>query len=122
MPLNRFTSKLSSKIVLKMSNTFPIAIFLLAALGLVVTLRRYWRELLFVYLVVLSMLGEALMYYGTSRFRTPIEPLLILLAAGSLWWLFQDAPGTLRWRINSLISTRPLSNNLLEVVTNTKER
>lgn len=122
MPLNRFTSKLSSKIVLKMSNTFPIAIFLLAALGLVVTLRRYWRELLFVYLVVLSTLGEALIYYGTSRFRTPIEPLLILLAAGSLWWLFQDAPGTLRWRINSLMSTRTFSNNLREVVTNTKER
>jgi 4-amino-4-deoxy-L-arabinose transferase-like glycosyltransferase len=92
MPLNRFTGQLSSKIVLGMSNTFPIAIYMLAALGLVVTLKRYWRELLFVYLVVLTTLGEALIYYGTSRFRTPIEPLLILLAAGFLCWLTQGEP------------------------------
>jgi 4-amino-4-deoxy-L-arabinose transferase-like glycosyltransferase len=99
MPLNRFTSKLSSKIVRDMSDRLPIVIFLLAALGLVVTLKQYWRELLFVYLIILATLGESLVYYGTSRFRTPIEPLLILLAAGSLWWLTQDAPGTLRWHM-----------------------
>jgi hypothetical protein len=81
-----------------MSETLPIAVCLLAALGLVITLKRFWRELLFAYLVILATLGEALLYYGSSRFRAPIEPLLILLAAGALWWLIEDKPGTLRWR------------------------
>jgi 4-amino-4-deoxy-L-arabinose transferase-like glycosyltransferase len=96
LPMERFPAQLSSQIVHAMSTTFPIPIFFLAALGLLVTLKRFWRELLFVYLIILCTLGEALVYYGSSRFRAPIEPLLILLAAGALWWLFQDAPGTLR--------------------------
>lgn len=99
LPMERFPAQLSSQIVRAMSETFPIPIFLLAAFGLVVTLRRFWRELLFAYLVILATLGEALAYYGSSRFRAPIEPLLIVLAAGTLWWLIQDVPGTLRWHL-----------------------
>jgi 4-amino-4-deoxy-L-arabinose transferase-like glycosyltransferase len=100
MPLNRFPNGFSSKIVLDMSETFPIPIFLLAALGLVVTLRRYWRELFFTYLVVLSTLGEIQVFYGNARFRSPIEPILILFTAGALWWLTQTTPGTLRWKLS----------------------
>ncbi|HLI70776.1 MAG TPA: glycosyltransferase family 39 protein [Ktedonobacteraceae bacterium] len=98
-PMERFSSLLASQVVRAMSETFPIPIMLLAALGLVVTLRRFWRELFFAYLVILITLSEALVYYGSSRFRAPIEPLLILLAAGALWWLTQDEPGTLRRRM-----------------------
>ena len=101
LPMERFPAQLSSQIVYAMSEAFPIPIFLLAAFGLIVTLRRFWRELLFAYLVMLCTLGEALVYYGSSRFRAPIEPLLILLAAGALWWLFRNEPGTLRWRLKS---------------------
>jgi hypothetical protein len=97
MPVNRF-SGLSTETVLAMSKTFPIPIFVLAVLGLIVTFRRYWRELCFVYLVVLGTLAEALVFYGNSRFRSPIEPIFIVLTAGALWWLTQTAPGTLRWR------------------------
>jgi hypothetical protein len=71
---------------------------LLAALGFVVTLRRYWRELLFAYLVILATLAEIVIFYGNSRFRSPIEPLLILLGAGALWWLTETGPGTLHSR------------------------
>lgn len=99
LPMERFPDQLSSQIVYGMSEIFPILVFLLAAIGLVATLKRYWRELLFAYLVVLVTLGEALVYYGSSRFRAPIEPILVLLAAGGIWWLTQDAPGTLRWRM-----------------------
>jgi 4-amino-4-deoxy-L-arabinose transferase-like glycosyltransferase len=98
-PMERFPNLASSQAVLFMSKTLPIPVLILAALGLIVTLRKYWRELLFAYLVILATLGEALVYYGSSRFRAPIEPLLIVLAAGALWWLTQDAPGTLRWRL-----------------------
>ena len=99
LPMERFPRLLSSQIVHVMSEMFPIAIFLLAGIGLFATLKRSWRELLFAYLVLLATLGEALVYYGSSRFRAPIEPILILLAAGGIWWLTQDAPGTLRWRM-----------------------
>jgi len=100
MPLNRFSNGRSTKIVLAMSETFPIPIFLLAALGLFVTRRRYWHEFFFAYLVVLGTLAEILFFYGNARFRTPIEPILILLTAGALWWLTQTAPGTLHWKLN----------------------
>jgi len=97
MPLNRFLYQPSTKIVHKMSETLPYGIFLFAAIGLVVTLRRYWRELLFAYLVILGTLAEIMVFYGNARFRSPIEPLLILLGAGALWWLTESQPGTLRW-------------------------
>jgi hypothetical protein len=92
-----------------MSETFPILVMLLAALGFVVTLRRFWRELLFAYLVILGTVAEILVFYGSSRFRSPIEPLLILLGAGALWWLTEAGPGTLlrslRMRRLSSVST-----------------
>lgn len=109
LPMERFPGTLPSQVVLAMSETFPLAIFFLAALGLIVTLKRCWRELLFTYLVILVALGEALVYYGSSRFRAPVEPLLILLAAGALWWLTQDAPGTLRWRLKAR-EQQPVAN------------
>ena len=90
MPMYRFPTQLSSQVQLILAQIFPIPIFLLAALGLVVTLRRCWGELWFSYAVLLLTLGEALAYYGSSRFRAPIEPLLILLAAGALWWLMRS--------------------------------
>jgi hypothetical protein len=96
MPLDRFPDQNSSRFVLKMSETMPYAVFALAGLGLVVTRRRYWRELLFAYLVILGTLAEILVFYGNARFRSPIEPLLLLLGAGALWWLTETQPGTLR--------------------------
>ncbi len=100
LPMVRFPGKQSSQIVLAMSETFPIPVLLLAAVGLVVTFRRYWHELLFAYGVILSTVGEALVFYGNARFRSPIEPLLILLATGALWWITQAEPGTLRWQLS----------------------
>jgi hypothetical protein len=91
LPMIRFPGQRSSQIVLDMSETFPIPILLLAALGLVVTFRRYWQELLFAYGVILSTVGEILIFYGNARFRSPIEPILILLTTGALWWLTEKA-------------------------------
>ena len=83
-----------------MSETFPVPVLLLAGPGLVLTFRRYWHELLFAYAVILSTVGEVLVFYGNARFRSPIEPLLILLATGALWWITQPEPGTLRWELS----------------------
>lgn len=96
LPTARFTQQQSTQLVLSMMKTIPIYIFILAGLGFIVTLRR-WRELLFIYFTILLTIAECLIFYGIPRFRAPIEPLLILLAAGSAWWLTQRERGTLRW-------------------------
>jgi 4-amino-4-deoxy-L-arabinose transferase-like glycosyltransferase len=114
MPLTRFTSQRSTRIVLKMSETIPYAIFLAAALGLVVTLRRYWRELLFAYLVILGTVAGIVVFYGNSRFRSPIEPLLLLLGAGALWWLTESQPGTLHyWMRHRELMREPQESHVL---------
>ncbi len=89
MPIDRFPTRLPSHIVSAMSYAFPIPIMLLAALGLIVTRRNYWPELLFAYLVMLGTIGEILVFYGNARFRSPIEPLFIVLAMGAIQWLWQ---------------------------------
>lgn len=96
LPVERFSNQRSSQIVLAMMKTFPIAVFILAALGLAVTFWR-WRELLFLYFIILLTIGECLIYYGSARFRAPIEPILILLASSGIWWLTAQEKGTLRW-------------------------
>lgn len=99
MPMYRFSNQLSSQIQIRLADILPIPIFILAALGLVTTLKKRWRELLFPVTILLLTLGEALAYYGSSRFRAPAEPILLLLAAGGLWWLTRREPGSLRWLV-----------------------
>lgn len=101
LPTDRFPDQQSSRIVLSMMKTFPIPIFLLAALGLAVNFWR-WRELLMIYLVILLTIAECLVFYGSARFRAPIEPMLILLAAGAMWWLTHREKGTLWWIVGKL--------------------
>src|SRR5260370_35562363 len=64
-----------------------IPVFILAAFGLVVTWRRKWRQLMFIYLVIGLTIGECLIFYGSSRFRAPIEPMLVILLSGGIWWV-----------------------------------
>jgi 4-amino-4-deoxy-L-arabinose transferase-like glycosyltransferase len=96
LPVDTFSYQRSSKIVLKMMETFPIAVFILAALGLALTFRR-WRELLFSYLMILLTVAQCIIFYGIPRFRAPIEPILILLGAGAVWWVTSRDAGSLRW-------------------------
>jgi hypothetical protein len=72
-------------VVAAMMVTTPL-VFALAAFGLAVTGKR-WRDLLFVYLIIALTLVQSIVFYGIPRFRTPLEPLLILLGAGALWQL-----------------------------------
>src|SRR5258708_40284409 len=83
-------------------NTTPIAIIFLAACGLVLSLRSKWKELLVPYLVIGLTIVTCVALMGSSRFRAPIEPLLVLLTGGTLWWLTSAEPGTLR----ALLKTR----------------
>lgn len=93
LPMYRFPDQLSSQVLRLLAQTFPLPIFLLAAAGLVITLKQRWQDLLFPYAILLATQLEALIFYGSSRFRSPIEPLLILFAASALGKLAQILPG-----------------------------
>ncbi len=93
MPIYRFPYQFSSKLVLVVLNLFAWPIYALALYGLIMT-RGKWRELLFVYLILLFTILENLIFYGSPRFRAPIEPLLLLLSAGAFWWIAHNTLGT----------------------------
>jgi 4-amino-4-deoxy-L-arabinose transferase-like glycosyltransferase len=88
LPINRFPDRSASKLVVDMMLVITPIVFALAALGLFLT-RKRWRELLFIYLMIGITIIQALVFYGIPRFRAPIEPMLILLAAGALWGIGQ---------------------------------
>ncbi len=96
LPVREFPTRLSSQILWDLMNTTPVAIIFLAACGLVLTLRSKWKELLVPYLVIGLTIVTCVVLMGSSRFRSPIEPLLALLTGGALWWLTSAEPGTLR--------------------------
>ncbi len=73
-----------------------IPIFLFAAIGLIVTWTRKRKYLLMGYLMIALLTLQSVVFYGSPRFRAPIEPILVLLAGGALWWLFCNELGTLR--------------------------
>lgn len=84
LPTDRFADLFAAQAVQVMMNVLPIPLVLLAALGLLVT-RRRWREFLMLYFFLLLTVVQGLVLYGTARFRAPLEPLLIVLAVCALW-------------------------------------
>lgn len=88
LAINRFPDQASSHFVVLMMEIITPIVFALAALGLWLT-RRRWRELLFIYFMIGLTIGQCLILYGIPRFRAPIEPMLILLGTGALWWVGQ---------------------------------
>ncbi len=102
MAFREFPDRFSSHVVWYLIQLMSPVVFLLAGLGLVVTWRRYRRRLVVVYLVLAETTVLNVAYYGSSRFRAPIEPLLVLLAGAAVWWLTSTEPGSLRaWRRGS---------------------
>ena len=87
LPVDQFPSRLSSQIIRRMMRYMPPLIFALTALGLIATWKKKRKELLPIYLVLLFTIAQCIAFYGSVRFRAPIEPLLVILATGFLWWL-----------------------------------
>ena len=96
LPFIEFPGQISSQVVGWMTLLMPIPIFLLAIFGLRVTWQYRKQQFLIVYSAIAMTIVQNLVFYGVMRFRAPIEPLLVLLAGGALWWLTCDEPGTLR--------------------------
>jgi len=55
-------------------------------IGLVVTARD-WRRMLGLYAMIAVHLAAALVFYGSLRARSPIEPVMAIFAACGLAWL-----------------------------------
>src|SRR6266566_1615368 len=110
LPTVRFPQQQPTQLVLRMMKTWPIYLFILAAFGLAVTLWR-WRELLFIYFMIFLTIAQNIIYYGIPRFRAPIEPMLILLAAGFIWSLTYNKKGTIRWMIDKIRHKDQISTN-----------
>ncbi len=91
LPMNQFPHRHSSQFVVILLETVSSPLFLLAAFGLWAT-RHKWRDLLFVYFIAAMTIVQSLYFYGSSRFRAPIEPLVLLFVAGTLWWIFSKIP------------------------------
>jgi 4-amino-4-deoxy-L-arabinose transferase-like glycosyltransferase len=100
LPVKQFPDRVSSKIVWEAMITTPIVVIVLAFFGLLVTWRRRWRHLLIPVLLVIMDAAQCIVFYGSSRFRAPIEPVLLLLMGGAIWWLAQRIPRTVRRRTN----------------------
>jgi 4-amino-4-deoxy-L-arabinose transferase-like glycosyltransferase len=99
LPFEEFPDRLSSKIMLYLIPITSLPLFVLAVGGLLATWKRWKYRLLVVYLVLALTIAENIAFYGNMRFRAPIEPLLVLLAGGALWWLSSHDRRTLRYRL-----------------------
>ncbi|MGZ3625319.1 MAG: ArnT family glycosyltransferase [Ktedonobacteraceae bacterium] len=125
LPTVRFAQQPSTQFVVHMMKTWPIYLFILATLGLAVTLWR-WRELLFIYFMIILTVAQNIFYYGSARLRAPIEPMLILLAAGFIWWITHKEKGTLRWMVDKIRSKDQIavhtSDQSERTIDSTKER
>jgi len=86
LAINRFPERDTSHLVVAMMEILTPIVFALAALGLIVT-RKYWRELLLIYLMITLTIVQCIALYGIPRFRAPIEPMLLILAGGAIRWV-----------------------------------
>ncbi|HVB75178.1 MAG TPA: phospholipid carrier-dependent glycosyltransferase [Ktedonobacteraceae bacterium] len=96
LPMIEFPDRTSTHLLLVLINVMTILMYLLGLAGLLFTWKRWKAQLLVVYLAIIVTTAENVVFYSNMRFRTPVEPFLVLLAGGGLWWLTGDEPGTLR--------------------------
>ncbi|GAC1455961.1 MAG: hypothetical protein NVS4B1_21900 [Ktedonobacteraceae bacterium] len=86
LPMNQFPHRSTSQFLVLLLETVSIPLFLVAVFGLWAT-RHKWQDLLFVYFIMALTIVQCLYFYGSSRFRAPIEPMLLMFVAGTLWWI-----------------------------------
>ncbi len=123
LPINRFPERNTAQFVVIMMKFLTPIVFILAALGLFMT-RKRWRDLLFLYLLITFTLIQCVVLYGSSRFRAPIEPMLILLTAGAIWWMSNRRKNHSRQREQTQLSlekviapsNKPVSNSSNDLV------
>jgi hypothetical protein len=123
LPFREFPDRTSSTIAWDLIQYMPIVIIALAALGLAATWKKR-LDLLVIYLILLLTVGVNVAFYGSMRFRAPIEPMLVIFAAGAIWWLTSTDAGTLHAlrQGNSNNTTQPDGANSSTVSTGNIEK
>lgn len=86
LPFEEFPTRLSSKLVMDLIPLESMIVFTFAAFGLIMSWKKR-KELLLVYLIIALTIAQNIVFYGSNRFRAPIEPFLVLLVGGALWWM-----------------------------------
>lgn len=84
LPIEEYPDRVASKVVWVLIFVESIPIFLLAMLGLVTTWKRWKHALIPLYLLMGATIAQNMVFYGSMRFRAPIEPLLAVLASGAI--------------------------------------
>lgn len=101
LPQEEHPHLLGSRLVKALIPLTTLPLFIGAVLGLLVTWPSKRHQLLMSYLVITLTTLQCMVFYGSPRFRAPIEPLIVLLAGGALWWLLENEAGTFRhWWTN----------------------
>lgn len=67
---------------------YAVVVFPLFIAGGLLT-RKRWRELLFLYGVVVSHTAVALVFFGSIRSRIPVEPVIAIFAAFTIDWVIR---------------------------------
>lgn len=84
LAIEEFPNRFSARAIWALIYLESIPVFLLAAVGLGATWRRWKHALLPVYLMLAVTILQNMLLYSTMRFRAPIEPLLVVLVAGAV--------------------------------------
>jgi 4-amino-4-deoxy-L-arabinose transferase-like glycosyltransferase len=106
LPIEEFPHRPSSQIVIDMITTMSIFIFSFAAFGFFIT-RKRWKHLLVVYLLIALTIVQNMVFYGDMRFRSSIEPFLVLFAGGAFWFLRSVSFGPLYARLKKRFAPFP---------------
>jgi 4-amino-4-deoxy-L-arabinose transferase-like glycosyltransferase len=97
LPFEQFPDRPASQVMFYLIPIESLPIFLLAVAGLLVTWKSKRRQFVLVYLVIALTMLQNIVFYGSPRYRAPIEPLLVLFVGGLLWWLMGSDVGTWRY-------------------------
>lgn len=87
LPIEESLSQPSAETFIDMINIMTWIVYSLASFGLVTTWKRWKLSLLPIYLFICLTLFQNVIFYGDMRFRSPLEPFLVLLAGGAIWYL-----------------------------------
>lgn len=87
LPFEESFSLPSSKIFIEIITIMTWIVYSLAGFGLITTWKRWRLHLMPVYLFFCLILFQNMVFYGDMRFRSPLEPFLVLLAGGAIWYL-----------------------------------
>lgn len=87
LPFEEYPQRAASQVIMWLLPWMTIPVLLLAALGLALTWRERRRELVAVYVLVTLTMLENVAFYGSPRFRAPIEPFLVMWASVALGWI-----------------------------------